>query len=226
MREKTILLTILVTFIALGFSGQDAYAQGQIIGQVIDARGNPVGGVNVAIQQMVRGDRPYTAQAETDRGGLFEFNRVPAGNYNVMARCDAGCARAEVEVQDRQVVRIRLQLEVRGGDERAVGAVVGIVQTPNGDPFGGAVVTLQPLNRERGRHGRMLRTESDRRGMFNFVDIPEGYYLVTALVRGGIAQARLEVVADQRNRVRLVLQRVERGDRGGRGIPPGRYFKE
>ncbi|NQT34775.1 carboxypeptidase regulatory-like domain-containing protein [bacterium] len=226
MREKTILLTILVAFIALGFSGQDVYAQGQIIGQVIDARGNPVGGVDVAIQQIVRGDRPYTAQTETDRGGLFEFNRVPAGNYVIMARSDAGCARAEIEVQDREVTRIRLQLEGRGGDDRAVGAVVGIVQAPNGDPFGGAVVTLQHLDRNRGRHGRMLRTESDRRGMFYFVDIPVGNYIVTATVRGGIARARLEVIADQRNRVRLVLQRIERGDRGGRGLPPGRYFRE
>lgn len=226
MREKTILLTILVAFIALGFSVQDVYAQGQIVGQVIDARGNPVGGVNVAIQQIVRGDRPYTARAETDRGGLFEFNRVPAGNYVIMARCDAGCARAEVEVQNDQVVRIRLQLEGRGDDDRAVGAVVGIVETPNGDPYAGAIVTLQPLNRERGRRGRMLRTESDRRGMFNFVDIPEGYYLVTALVRGGIAHARLEVVADQRNRVRLVLRRVVRGDRDGRGIPRCRNHHE
>ena len=230
MKQRTILLTILVAFIALGFSVQDGNAQGQVIGQVIDARGNPIGGVNVAIQQMMgHGDRGYSAQTETNRDGEFEFNRVPAGNYAVMARCDAGMARAEVEVHNDQIVEVILQLEGdgRGGDdERGVGAVVGIVQTPDGDPVGGAAITLQPMNCRNDRRERILRTESDRRGMFYFVDVPVGNYIVTATVRGGIAHARLEVVADQRNRVRLVLQRIERGDRGGRGIPPGRYFRE
>ena len=201
--------------LALGFTVQDANAQGQVIGIVIDADGDPVAGAQVMLTQMVRGrgERPFRAETQTDRRGLFEFNRVPAGNYMIAAGAeDLGRARVQIEVADREVTHVRLELQGRNDDERGVGAVVGFVQTPDGEGVAGVRIILTPMRRGR---VRPMTTVSDRRGNFAFVEVPEGMYMVQAIVRGGYASARLEVVADQRNRVRLVLHR--RGGRGGGG---------
>ena len=224
MKKNLMIFVAVAALVALGFVGNDAIAQGGVQGGVIDAEGNAVPGATVVLHQIgrERGQRPYRAQVETDRAGRFNFGRVPVGNYNIMAGAeDLGRARDEIVVRQGQITRVRLQLQGRrGGDEeRGVGAIVGIVQTPNGDPYAGAFITLQPMQRQRGERHRQLTTRSDREGRFYFVNIPEGRYIIQALVRGGMAVARIEVIADQRNRVRLVLRRVERGDQGGRGVP-------
>ena len=229
MKKGWILITALAVLAILGLSPQDAHAQASIIGQVVDTDDNPVGGAQVMLHQVVeRGNRPYRAEAETNERGVFEFNRIPAGNYVVSARARGlGGVRAEVGVRDQQQARVRLQLEGRqGGGEREVANVNGIVVTPNGDPVAGAVVTLQPMERQRERQ-RMLRTRTGRDGRFTFENIPEGRYVVTAMVRGGGARERIEVAADRRNIVRLVLHRMERGgenERRDRGPRHERFF--
>ncbi len=221
MKKNLLILVAVAALVALGFVGNDAIAQGGVQGGVIDAEGNAVPGATVVLHQIgrERGQRPYRAQVETDRAGRFNFGRVPVGNYNIMAGAeDLGRACDEIVVRQGQITRVCLQLQGRGGDdERGVGAIVGIVLTPNGDPYtNGALIVLQPMQRQRGERHRQLTTRSDRDGRFYFVNIPEGRYIIQALVRGGMAVARIEVIADRRNQVRLVLQRVERGERGVR----------
>ncbi len=225
MKKSWTLLVVFTAMLAFGFTAQNAAAVGSVVGQVVDADNNPVEDAQVMIQQLVRGERRFSTRTETNGRGVFEFPRVPAGNYMVAAGAeDLGRARERIEVVDDEVTRLRLQLEGRrgGGDEREVGAIVGIVQTPNGDPVAGAVVTLWPAERRRGHQQRGLRIRSDREGRFVMLNIPAGRYVISAMIRGGVARERIEVVANQRNRVRLVLQRPER--REGRGEGGGRIF--
>ena len=226
MKKSWILLVVFTAMFALSFTAQDAVAVGSVMGQVVDADNNPVEGAQVMIQQLVRGERRFEARTETNGRGVFEFPRVPAGNF-IVAACaeDLGRARDRIEVVDDEVTRLRLQLEGRqGGDrEREVGAIVGHVQTPNGDPIAGAMVTLWPIERQRGRQQRGLRTQSDREGNFVMLNVPAGRYVISAIIRGGVARQRIEVVANQRNPVRLVLQRPER--RGGRGEGGDRDYR-
>ncbi len=226
MRKGWMLMAVFAAVIAIGFSAQSALAQGSVVGQVIDADDNPVEGAHVMIHQMGRGghgNRGFSARTETNQRGVFEFPRVPEGNYMIAAGAeDLGRAHEEIEVVDDEATRVRLQLQEgrgggRGGDDREVGVIVGHVQTPGGDPVAGAMIMLHPLNHQRGRHHGGMRTRSDREGNFVMMDIPAGEYIIMARVRGGAARARIEVIADQRNRVRLVLHRVGRGDDGGGG---------
>ena len=225
MKKNFLIIAVFAALMALGFNAPTAFAQGSVIGQVIDADNNPVEGAHVELQQIIheRGQRPFRAQAQTNERGIFEFPRVLAGDYVIHAGTrELGMAREEIEVVDDEVTRIRLQLEGRrGGDddeERGVGAVIGIVLTPDGDPFEGAAITMTPMQRQRGERVRPYRARSDENGQFVFLEVPEGMYIVQASVRGAGARARLEVVADQRNRVELVLQRIgRRGDDGEGG---------
>ncbi|MCF7811726.1 carboxypeptidase-like regulatory domain-containing protein [bacterium] len=214
--KKVFLVLIAVTaMLALSFTATDAMATGQIVGGVLDADGNGVANAPVMLMQTNagRGERPYRAETATNERGAFGFDEVPAGGYMVTAMTrELGGARAELRVIDDEVTQVRLVLQCRQEEEDpGVGAVVGMVQTPDGAGVVAARVRLTPMRR--GDRIRPMTTESDRDGNFVFQEVPEGIYMVEAVVRGGIATTRLEVVAERRNQVVLVLRRA--GDRGG-----------
>jgi hypothetical protein len=214
MKKGFLVLIAITAMLALSFTANDAIA-GQVAGAVFDADRNGVAGVQVMLMQtnMGRGERGYRAETETNERGAFAFDEVPAGGYvaSAMTR-ELGGARVELRVADNGVTRVRLVLQGHQQEEDpGVGAVVGMVQTPDGAGIVAARVRLTPMRRA--ERVRPLTTESDRRGNFVFQDVPAGIYMVEAVVRGGLATARIEVVADRRNRLVLTLRRV--GERGG-----------
>ncbi len=219
MRKGLVLLTVLTAVLAFGF-GQSAVA-GVVAGQVIDAEGDPVARATVTIvQQVDRGDRQYQTRAATNERGVFEFAEVPAGNYVISAVLGDAGVRDQFTIRADGAVRIQLQLAGRGGDddrggrgEQETGAVIATVYTPGRELVAGATIVLQPL--ERGL--REVRGRTDRQGQLVLPTVLAGNYVAIAMIPGGYAIARLQVVADERNRVRLVLSRIERGDRGDRG---------
>lgn len=217
MRNKLLLMLLVSAIFALGF-GQNVVA-GTVAGQVVDADGDPVVRATVSIMQQVDHRGAHNARAVTNERGVFEFADVPAGNYVIAAvRGDAG-VRDQFSIREDGAVRIRLQFAGdgggRGGDDdrgdREIGAVIATVYTPNRNLVPGAVVYLRPL--ERGL--RAVRGHTDRQGQVVFPRVLAGRYAAYALVRGGRGIARLEVTADQRNQVRLVLERFQRDDRRG-----------
>lgn len=218
MKAGLFLLTVMTALIAFGFSGQNAYAQGAIQGTVFDADGESVGGAVVAIHQMIRerGVRPYRDRVETDEDGEFAFNRIPAGNYVVMAGArEMGVARTRAVVNDGEITRVRLQLQGRREDQRGRGVIVGTVVDADGAAVPDARVILMRGDRQPGRHARRVNTVTDRQGAFVFENIPEGNYRVAAMTREARGVADVEVVADQRNRVEIVLEGRGGGDDGG-----------
>ncbi|NQU06175.1 MAG: carboxypeptidase regulatory-like domain-containing protein [Calditrichaeota bacterium] len=217
MKKGILVLIAITAILALGFTAQDAMAVGSVEGAVFDSNREVVEGAPVMLMQTDagRGERPYRAETETDERGTFGFDEVPAGAYVVTAMTrELGGVRAELRVVDDEVTQVRLVLEGRQQEEDPeVGVVVGIVETPDGDGVAGARIILTPMRR--GHRVRPMTTQSDRQGNFVFQEVPEGMYMAQAIVRGGFAMARVEVIADQRNRVTLVLRRI--GDRGGEG---------
>jgi hypothetical protein len=223
MRKGLVLFTIFTVLLAFGFIS--SLIAGTVAGQVIDADGDPVARATVTIAQQVdRGDRQYRARAATNGRGVFEFADVPAGMYTISAVLGDAGVRDQFGIREDGAVRIQLQLAGRGGDDddrggrgdRAVGAVITTVYTPDRELVAGATVVLQPL--ERGL--REVRGRTNRQGELVFPTVMAGNYVAIAMVRGGYAVGRLQVTADERNRIRLVLRRADRRggeDRGDRG---------
>jgi len=89
-------------------------------GSVIDARGNPVIGAVVTIQQIdvPRGQRPYAARIESGRGGRYVFDGIPGGHYILRAQTRVASVRAEAAVRQDGAARIQLVLPGR----RIIGA--------------------------------------------------------------------------------------------------------
>ena len=228
MKRSFLMIAIIVALMAFGFNAQTVFAQGWVAGRVIDADENPVAGAQVALQQVMheRGQRPFRARTETNENGEFGFRAVTAGDYAIHAGTrDLGMDREQIEVVDGAGTRVLLQLEGRrggGGDEeRGAGAVIVTVLTPDREPYEGARVTVVPVNRERGRQNRAFRGITDADGRVILLNVPEGNYVVQAMIRGGGARERLEVIADDRNFVELTLQRIDRrGEGEGNGNGP------
>ena len=217
MKKGWLLLTLVAAFIAFGFIGNEAMAQGAVAGTVIDADGNPVEGAIVTIVSAVRqrGERPFHERFVTGENGVFGWRNVPAGRYFIHAAARRlGNVRDLIGVRDDEVTRVPLQLQGRGNrggddEEREFGSVVGQVINADGDPVEGAVVMLVPEgrrgNRRNPRH-RGIRVRTNEEGIFEFERVPVGNYVIMAAARGeGRARDQIEVLADQATRVRIQL---------------------
>ena len=69
---------------------------GSIVGRVIDADGNPVSGVNVAVAGGTQAHRDIGATTNSD--GVFRLGGMLPGSYEVMARKSTMTGSAQVEV--------------------------------------------------------------------------------------------------------------------------------
>lgn len=224
MKKTFLTLIALAMVFSLGITSNPVLA-GSVSGVVIDADGNAVEGAIVSIQGLdrVRGERPFNARFETGENGVFGWRQVPPGNYLVTAGArEFGMARERVVVRGDQNVRLRLQLQARGEDdrerpEREFGSIVGQVIDADGAPVEGAVVRVAALvEGRRGARRVAVRAVTNARGMFEFARVPAGNVLVAAGARGaGVARARAEVVADEALRLRLQLEAPDDGGRGG-----------
>jgi len=221
MKKTWMLLFAITALVAFGFTGQQAFAQGAVAGTVFNAEGEAVAGAVVVIHsaERVRGERPFHARFITEENGTFGFRGVPAGRYIVQAAARGlGVVREEVGVRGDQLVRVRLVLQGRRGDdrqEREFGSVAGRVLNADGEPIANAVVTIAvPRVDRRGMRARGIRTRTNERGVFEFERVPAGNAGIMAVARGyNRAAQRIEVVADEGIRVQLEL--TARDDRGG-----------
>jgi hypothetical protein len=98
------------------------------------------------------------------------------------------------------------------------GSIVGVVVDADDAGVAGAVVMVQGIQHRRGQRPFMARAESGEDGSFAFADVPDGRYVVTAMVRElGGARAEAAVVDGGEAAVRLVLQGRRGGGNGGGG---------
>jgi len=223
LKKTWMLLFAISALVAFGFTGQQAIAQGAVGGVVLNADGERVEGAVVMIHsaERVRGQRPFHARMVTGEDGAFGWRQVPAGRYILQAGArEVGMAREMVGVRNDQVVRVRLVLQGRRGDdreERQFGSVAGRVVNADGEPIANAVVTIAvPREGRRGLRHRGIRARTNERGIFEFERVPAGNAAIMAVARGyRRAAQRIEVIADEAIRVQLELEAFDREGRGG-----------
>lgn len=114
MKQTLTFATLLIVLALAGITAVPVEAA-TVGGAVLDARGNPVVGAVVAIQQIdvPRGQRPYAARIESGRGGRYVFEGIPGGHYIVGARTRTASVRAEALVRQDGAVRVQLILPGR-----------------------------------------------------------------------------------------------------------------
>lgn len=171
---------------------------GQVLGTTDDApAGVPLTGARVAL---VRDDGEVRS-VETDEEGRYVMESVPAGEYGMLVRAEnyvPGRARVRVIAGQRTEQNFLLR-------EMAHGAIFGHVMTEGHDggrvPVEGALVRLR-------RDGEVVReTRTNDRGLYVFPHVRPGAVGMVVLKQGFLpAEARVEVVADQRTEQNFVLE--------------------
>ena len=160
---------------------------GSITGHVIMG-GKPA--PNIAVMLMTSGGTTgtgrTTTKASTDREGLFEFTRLPAGRYQIAAFAPAYFAGTDepffqrgksIMLSDGESVEgINISLK-RGG------VITGRITDARGRPLVQQYITLASLD-EQGQvrafysvYYRMMQT--DDRGIYRIYGLPSGRYLVS-----------------------------------------------
>ena len=154
----------------------------RIIGEVVDAEGEPVAGARVR----VLGSRG--PPAHTDEGG--RFSTVALIDSVIEAEHERGRGRARVDFAAQLVGRVRIVL---ASEPPALGAIEGTVLTAEGGLLVGAPVDLRtedPPGSQRARQRPALRTRTDDDGRFRFERLLAGEYTVETAVEGWGAAER------------------------------------
>ena len=157
-----------------------------------------------------------TLETQTNEDGAFAFEEVPAGRYHIAASFEELAAEDRLEVIADENTEINLVLEGRGGGggDREIGRVIGTVSTADEEPVVRAIVCL--FRDARGRPEWVARTGTDREGAFAFERIPPGEYHITAELEDvGVAEADIEVNANEETEINLVLGEGELGPEYG-----------
>ena len=200
--KKFVVLLFLALLIGLPAIAQDF---GTVSGRVTTENGEPAANANVIMFDNERN----MFQTQTNRIGAFGFDRIPPGNYHIIATLDRlRPAEADIEVFANEETVIDLVLGGGGGGgDREFGSVSGMVTTADGEPAANAHVVLMGGRRE------MFQAQTDENGAFAFDPVPVGNYHITAMLdRMQMAEADIEVFANEETIIDLVL-----GEGGGDG---------
>jgi len=206
MRTATILILSLL-ILALPVAAQEF---GSVAGSVSNADGDPIGNAVVTLTPADHGGGNRPLATVTDEEGLFGFERVVAGDYNISAMVPRlGRANEDVVVVANEETFVELIIGVQNGDD-GEGGVTGTVADPDGNPIAAAEVMLMgdPMGGGPGG-GRPAHfmTRSDRDGAFAFEGVPAGNYTINIGRFGYVPfQGEIEVVADEVVELEIVLQ--------------------
>ena len=184
--------------VVTGFSVVLAPATGTVLGQAVDGRGQPLGGVSVTVA-----GGGVTVQTDTFTSGdigSFRVSGLPVpGVYTVTF---------DLEGFGRQTVQVSLDRESTEATATAalspsLGRLSGVVlDVDTGDPVGAAELVIS--DGETSRQTITASAPAAQLGRFSIGDLPPGTYTVTARVAGGGSETVLQVVvAGQTSEVEL-----------------------
>ena len=151
---------------------------GSIYGTITDfTSGDPVSNANVRLNP--RGEATLTGS-----DGTYQFNDVTNGNYS-LSISKSGYVDLDddyvIEIENGNSVRRDLQL-----NPEVFGAISGtVVDLDTGEPIEGALITLSPS-------GMNVYTGND--GLFEFLDLDERQYTVTAQKVGYITTRKTVII--------------------------------
>lgn len=191
------LMALVVALFAAVLPAQNASAQdrpGSIAGLVTADRAV----VENAVVVLSNAGGPV-ARTSTDANGHFEFARVPAGRYHLVATKDGfGSGEAGAAVLAGQATRVHINMV----DNRP-GALAGGVFNADG-PVADATVVI------RNRAGEVARTTSGPDGRFGFRSLPAGAYSVSASKDGvGRGAASVTIRPGTVSTVRIELRAMQ-----------------
>jgi hypothetical protein len=165
-------------------ANQPAFA-GEVGGRVIDAiSGAPIADVTVMLSPtMFPPGAAGPLQAITGENGTFRFQRLAAGRYRLQAQRPGFAALAgpfderALDVAAGQTIT-GLELALRPG-----ATIAGRVLDASGGPASG--LTVSALRRVHGPDGQVVAStarvaQTDDRGEFQLIDVPDGEYMVVA----------------------------------------------
>ncbi|HZR18065.1 MAG TPA: carboxypeptidase-like regulatory domain-containing protein, partial [Verrucomicrobiae bacterium] len=108
MKLAVVALAALIGFVPVCFS---QLISGNIVGSVVDATGAVVPAANVEAENIATGIRSTTT---TDANGLYRFNNVPAGEYNITIKkagfADATLRNLTVELNKTTTANVVMQV--------------------------------------------------------------------------------------------------------------------
>ena len=145
-----LLFTLFTLFIVASAicSGQAAAINGQIVGTVADPSGAPVAGVNVRVTNTGTG---YTQTSETTAGGLYRFNVLPLGAYEIKveAKGFATVRRTGIQLSAGATATADIALQMSSVSTEIVVSAAGPVVDPSrtdlGTTLSNNAVTNLPL---------------------------------------------------------------------------------
>ena len=171
-------------------------ATGRLEGTVSDRKGNKQ--KDVRVSAFPHGNQKTPMPVSTDKNGLYQFRELETGSYKLTFR-KKGFRKAtrDVEVTPHPPPTLaNIELEPAG-----TGSATGQVVDPNGTPVKTAQVQALSVD-----SGDTLKADLNGLGGFNFRDIPEGTYQLTASAPGYLnAAAGVEVEANKTATVTLIL---------------------
>ncbi len=125
-----------------------------------------------------------------DEGGRFEFSRLPAGVYTVLATIDASNPRSYlVDLRDKRVVELNIELAPSPAEQPAPGTVKGKVEVEaetSSDLIDASGVQIALA-------GTRFIVASAPDGSFTISEVPPGTYVLVA-TREGYEPARVDAV--------------------------------
>ncbi|HEY0707593.1 MAG TPA: sigma-70 family RNA polymerase sigma factor [Polyangia bacterium] len=158
-----------------------------LAGTVIDRNGRPVADVAVLVESY-----PFSTSVRTNNSGRFVADRLDAGAYALVVRCDEddthrgpwNTRQTHVQLTSGEV-RSDLVLTMPG-----VGEIAGLVLDDQGRPVSGATILASPEEAARIVGGASRRAATDEGGRFRFTNLPGVFHALT-----GVHEAHPNVVA-------------------------------
>ncbi len=152
----------------------------RIEGEVVDARGNPVSGVNIQVRE------PLEARTRSDSEGKFLLDGLSAENVTLLASHGSYVpAVFEISLSPGRASRARITLEE--------GASLHGTVTAGGQPVEGAQVWLDSGLLD----GMIMSATTDSDGAYDLRNVPPGITTVSLRAEGGMTQDDIrEQVAD------------------------------
>lgn len=164
-----VLLFITSALIVSQFSQTVMAGTGIIYGSVTDASEVPLRNVLVSLTGT---DNDHYSETTTDSDGFYAFEELDEGDYELVAEKD-GYQPATVEiVLDADEV---YEVETLKLDEEETGSIYGYVYDIKGDPVEDVNLKIKGLKTK-----YTGKTATDRDGFFEFADLDEDTYVITA----------------------------------------------
>ena len=113
INKRILLMVFLLAIISMTAFGQASAINGQITGTVTDVTGAPIAGAKVTAENINTG---FTQSAETEPTGLYRFNVLPIGRYNVRVESPgfAPVKQTGIEINGGATATQDVRLEVKG----------------------------------------------------------------------------------------------------------------